>query len=140
MARYTGAINFKDHIRSTFTPCGTYIFSSSEDFTAVVWNTDTSEFVLDCPSSYTGHNLLVTNFKNAGQKSAIRSILNLSIFIVDNGPVPNENEIEKRRKDSNQKINKELVPGHYYRIMFYNWETDDVDLDGRNPSGCFQED
>ncbi|XP_063719977.1 jouberin-like isoform X2 [Symsagittifera roscoffensis] len=45
MARYAGAINFKDHIRSTFSPCGTYIYASSEDCTAVVWNTDTCETV-----------------------------------------------------------------------------------------------
>ncbi|XP_075243759.1 jouberin-like [Convolutriloba macropyga] len=45
MARYMGAVNFKDHIRSTFSPCGTYVFASSEDCTAIVWNTDTCETV-----------------------------------------------------------------------------------------------
>lgn len=42
---YTGATNRRERIYSTFTPCGTYIFSGSEDGMAYVWNTDTSDIV-----------------------------------------------------------------------------------------------
>lgn len=40
---YTGATNRRDRIYSTFTPCGTYIFSGSEDGMAYVWNTNTGD-------------------------------------------------------------------------------------------------
>uniref|UniRef100_A0AAV2JA48 SH3 domain-containing protein n=1 Tax=Knipowitschia caucasica TaxID=637954 RepID=A0AAV2JA48_KNICA len=43
--KYTGATNYKDRIYSTFTPCGTFIFSGSEDGMAYVWNTDTGDQV-----------------------------------------------------------------------------------------------
>ena len=42
---YTGATNRRERIYSTFTPCGTYIFSGSEDGMAYVWNTDTADIV-----------------------------------------------------------------------------------------------
>lgn len=43
MKKYTGATNYRERICSTFTPCGTFIFSGSEDGMAYVWNTDTGE-------------------------------------------------------------------------------------------------
>lgn len=45
MKEYTGATNKQERIYSTFTPCGTYIFSGSEDGRAYVWNTETCELV-----------------------------------------------------------------------------------------------
>lgn len=42
---YTGATNSRERIYSTFTPCGTYIFSGSEDGMAYVWSTDTGDIV-----------------------------------------------------------------------------------------------
>lgn len=42
---YTGATNRRERIYSTFTPCGTYIFSGSEDGMAYVWTTDTAEII-----------------------------------------------------------------------------------------------
>lgn len=45
MKEYTGATNRRERIYSTFTPCGTYIFSGSEDGMAYVWNTDTGDVV-----------------------------------------------------------------------------------------------
>ncbi|MEQ2220418.1 hypothetical protein ILYODFUR_005264 [Ilyodon furcidens] len=41
--RYTGATNYRERIYSTFTPCGNFIFSGSEDGMAYVWNTDTGD-------------------------------------------------------------------------------------------------
>uniref|UniRef100_H3DPP8 Abelson helper integration site 1 n=1 Tax=Tetraodon nigroviridis TaxID=99883 RepID=H3DPP8_TETNG len=41
--KYTGATNYRERICSTFTPCGKFIFSGSEDGMAYVWNTDTGE-------------------------------------------------------------------------------------------------
>lgn len=41
--KYTGATNYRERIYSTFTPCGNFIFSGSEDGLAYVWNTDTGE-------------------------------------------------------------------------------------------------
>lgn len=49
--KYTGAINYRERIYSTFTPCGNFIFSGSEDGMAYVWNTDTGEheiFIFSC--------------------------------------------------------------------------------------------
>lgn len=45
LKEYTGATNTRERICSTFTPCGTYIFSGSEDGMAYVWNTDTGDIV-----------------------------------------------------------------------------------------------
>ncbi|KAM8913694.1 jouberin [Spinachia spinachia] len=43
--KYTGATNYRERICSTFTPCGNFIFSGSEDGMAYVWNTDTGDQV-----------------------------------------------------------------------------------------------
>lgn len=43
--KYTGATNYRERIYSTFTPCGNFIFSGSEDGMAYVWNTDTCDQV-----------------------------------------------------------------------------------------------
>ncbi|XP_054470368.1 jouberin [Anoplopoma fimbria] len=45
MKKYTGATNYRERIYSTFTPCGNFIFSGSEDGMAYVWNTDTGDQV-----------------------------------------------------------------------------------------------
>ncbi|XP_037551163.1 jouberin [Nematolebias whitei] len=41
--KYAGATNYRERISSTFTPCGSFIFSGSEDGMAYVWNTDTGD-------------------------------------------------------------------------------------------------
>lgn len=41
MKKYSGAINYRERIYSTFTPCGNFLFSGSEDGMAYVWNTYT---------------------------------------------------------------------------------------------------
>nr|XP_019962576.1 PREDICTED: jouberin isoform X1 [Paralichthys olivaceus]XP_019962577.1 PREDICTED: jouberin isoform X1 [Paralichthys olivaceus]XP_019962578.1 PREDICTED: jouberin isoform X1 [Paralichthys olivaceus] len=43
--KYTGATNYRERIYSTFTPCGNFLFSGSEDGMAYVWNTDTGDQV-----------------------------------------------------------------------------------------------
>ncbi|XP_034531432.1 jouberin isoform X2 [Notolabrus celidotus] len=43
--KYIGATNYRERIYSTFTPCGNFIFSGSEDGMAYVWNTDTGDQV-----------------------------------------------------------------------------------------------
>ncbi|XP_008285684.1 jouberin [Stegastes partitus] len=43
--KYTGATNYRERIYSTFTPCGNFIFSGSEDGMSYVWNTDTGDQV-----------------------------------------------------------------------------------------------
>ncbi|XP_076604762.1 jouberin isoform X1 [Chaetodon auriga] len=43
--KYTGATNYRERIYSSFTPCGNFIFSGSEDGMAYVWNTDTGDQV-----------------------------------------------------------------------------------------------
>ncbi|XP_054653122.1 jouberin isoform X2 [Dunckerocampus dactyliophorus] len=40
---YVGATNHRERIYSTFTPCGSFIFSGSEDGMAYVWNTETGD-------------------------------------------------------------------------------------------------
>ncbi|XP_060597345.1 jouberin-like isoform X2 [Ruditapes philippinarum] len=46
MQKYIGALNFREQIRSDITPCGSFVFSGSEDNYAYVWNTDTGDQVL----------------------------------------------------------------------------------------------
>ena len=43
MKRYLGALNQKEHIRSTTSTCGSFVISGSEDGTAYVWNTETGK-------------------------------------------------------------------------------------------------
>jgi len=39
--KYIGATNYRENIHSTLTPCGTFLFSGSEDGKAYVWNAET---------------------------------------------------------------------------------------------------
>lgn len=39
--KYIGATNYREKIHSTLTPCGTFLFSGSEDGKAYVWNLET---------------------------------------------------------------------------------------------------
>jgi WD40 repeat protein len=41
MTRYIGANNFKEHVRSTMSTCGSFVFSGSEDGLVYVWDTET---------------------------------------------------------------------------------------------------
>ncbi|XP_069462846.1 jouberin [Ambystoma mexicanum] len=43
--KYIGATNYREKIHSAFTPCGTFLFSGSEDGMAYVWNTETGDQV-----------------------------------------------------------------------------------------------
>jgi jouberin len=45
MCKYVGALNFREHIRSTLTPCGSFLFSGSEDGQAYVWNAESGDLV-----------------------------------------------------------------------------------------------
>uniref|UniRef100_A0ABM5G4H6 Jouberin isoform X2 n=1 Tax=Pogona vitticeps TaxID=103695 RepID=A0ABM5G4H6_9SAUR len=43
--KYIGATNYREKICSTLTPCGTFLFSGSEDGKAYVWNAETGDQV-----------------------------------------------------------------------------------------------
>nr|XP_021396327.1 jouberin isoform X2 [Lonchura striata domestica] len=43
--KYVGATNYREKIHSTLTPCGTFLFSGSEDGRAYVWNPETGDQV-----------------------------------------------------------------------------------------------
>ncbi|KFP70245.1 PREDICTED: jouberin, partial [Acanthisitta chloris] len=43
--KYMGATNYREKIHSTLTPCGTFLFSGSEDGKAYVWNPETGDQV-----------------------------------------------------------------------------------------------
>ncbi|XP_078505356.1 jouberin isoform X2 [Lissotriton helveticus] len=43
--KYVGATNYREKIHSALTPCGTFLFSGSEDGMAYVWNTETGDQV-----------------------------------------------------------------------------------------------
>ncbi|KAM7060840.1 jouberin isoform 1-T2 [Acridotheres tristis] len=43
--KYVGATNYREKIHSTLTPCGTFLFSGSEDGKAYVWNPETGDQV-----------------------------------------------------------------------------------------------
>ncbi|XP_030836155.1 jouberin isoform X2 [Strongylocentrotus purpuratus] len=45
MQNYIGVLNFREQIRSILSPCGSFVFSGSEDRHGYVWNTDTGEQV-----------------------------------------------------------------------------------------------
>lgn len=44
--KFIGATNCREKIRSTLTPCGTFLFSGSEDGKAYVWNPETGNIIL----------------------------------------------------------------------------------------------
>ncbi|KAL0623712.1 Jouberin [Plecturocebus cupreus] len=43
--KFVGAANYREKIRSTLTPCGTFLFAGSEDGIVCVWNPETGEQV-----------------------------------------------------------------------------------------------
>ncbi|XP_032912337.1 jouberin [Catharus ustulatus] len=43
--KYVGTTNYREKIHSTLTPCGTFLFSGSEDGKAYVWNPETGDQV-----------------------------------------------------------------------------------------------
>ncbi|XP_002935854.3 jouberin isoform X2 [Xenopus tropicalis] len=43
--KYIGATNYREKLRSAFTPCGTFVFAGSEDRIAYVWNAETGDQV-----------------------------------------------------------------------------------------------
>ncbi|NWS44033.1 AHI1 protein, partial [Probosciger aterrimus] len=43
--KFIGATNYREKIHSTLTPCGTFLFSGSEDGKAYVWNPETGDQV-----------------------------------------------------------------------------------------------
>lgn len=45
MNRYIGSNNFKEHIRSTLSTCGSFVFSGSEDGLVHVWDTETGDLL-----------------------------------------------------------------------------------------------
>ncbi|XP_064605140.1 jouberin-like [Liolophura sinensis] len=45
MQKYIGALNFREEIHSTISPCGTFVLAGSEDGSAYVWNTETGDQV-----------------------------------------------------------------------------------------------
>ena len=51
MNRYIGSNNFKEHVRSTLSPCGSFMFSGSEDGLVHVWDTETGKHLLANESS-----------------------------------------------------------------------------------------
>ncbi|XP_024912762.1 jouberin isoform X2 [Cynoglossus semilaevis] len=82
--KYTGATNYRERIYSTFTPCGSFIFSGSEDGMAYVWNTDTGDQVavynelcyptaLHCVSFHPHENMVA--FCGYGQRQPVQVYL-----------------------------------------------------------------
>ncbi len=43
--KYHGALNFRERVRCSVSPCGSFLFAGSEDGRAYVWNTDTGDQV-----------------------------------------------------------------------------------------------
>ena len=43
---YLGGMNFKEYIRSTMSPCGSYVFCGSENGLVNVWQTETGKNVV----------------------------------------------------------------------------------------------
>jgi jouberin len=43
--QFVGATNYREHLHSTVTPCGTFVLSGSEDGRAYVWNCDSGDQV-----------------------------------------------------------------------------------------------
>ena len=46
MQKYIGHLNFREQIRSSITPCGSFVFSGSEDNLVYAWHTETGKLLL----------------------------------------------------------------------------------------------
>ncbi|XP_036024794.1 jouberin isoform X2 [Onychomys torridus] len=65
--KFVGAANYREKIHSTLTPCGTFLFSGSEDGIVYVWNPETGEQVAmysDLPFKSTIRDIAFHPFEN----------------------------------------------------------------------------
>ncbi|XP_051020261.1 jouberin [Acomys russatus] len=65
--KFVGAANYREKIHSTLTPCGTFLFSGSEDGIVYVWNPETGEQVAmysDLPFKSTIRDISYHPFEN----------------------------------------------------------------------------
>jgi len=40
---YVGGLNYKEYIRASLSPCGSYVFCGTENGSVHVWNTETGD-------------------------------------------------------------------------------------------------
>ena len=45
ITRYEGGLTFNEFIRSSITPCGTFLFTSGADTKAYAWNVETGDLI-----------------------------------------------------------------------------------------------
>ncbi len=64
MSRYQGALNYKEKICSTLTPCGTFIITGSEDGNLYIWNAETSKMSLQKQAAFKTHIVFFSPFRD----------------------------------------------------------------------------
>lgn len=97
--KFVGAANYREKIHSTLTPCGTFLFSGSEDGIVYVWNPETGEQVAmysDLPFKSTIRDLAYHPFENMVAFCAFGQSEPVLLYVYDFQVAQQEAEMFKR--------------------------------------------
>ncbi|XP_052607113.1 jouberin isoform X1 [Peromyscus californicus insignis] len=97
--KFVGAANYREKIHSTFTPCGTFLFSGSEDGIVYVWNPETGEQVAmysDLPFKSTIRDISYHPFENMVAFCAFGQSEPVLLYVYDFHVAQQEAEMFKR--------------------------------------------
>ncbi|XP_005361015.1 jouberin isoform X1 [Microtus ochrogaster] len=97
--KFVGAANYREKIHSTLTPCGTFLFSGSEDGVVYVWNPETGEQVAmysDLPFKSTIRDISYHPFENMVAFCAFGQSEPVLLYVYDFHVAQQEAEMFKR--------------------------------------------
>lgn len=97
--KFVGAANYREKIHSTLTPCGTFLFSGSEDGIVYVWNPETGEQVAmysDLPFKSTIRDISYHPFENMVAFCAFGQSEPVLLYVYDFHVAQQEAEMFKR--------------------------------------------
>ncbi|XP_036024796.1 jouberin isoform X4 [Onychomys torridus] len=97
--KFVGAANYREKIHSTLTPCGTFLFSGSEDGIVYVWNPETGEQVAmysDLPFKSTIRDIAFHPFENMVAFCAFGQSEPVLLYVYDFHVAQQEAEMFKR--------------------------------------------
>ncbi|XP_012982756.1 jouberin isoform X3 [Mesocricetus auratus] len=97
--KFVGAANYREKIHSTLTPCGSFLFSGSEDGIVYVWNPETGEQVAmysDLPFKSTIRDISYHPFENMVAFCAFGQSEPVLLYVYDFHVAQQEAEMFKR--------------------------------------------